>query len=216
MKRAALLAILAAVGLAAPGAARANGDPASDVLPFSQVFLPYEAPVSSSAATRLKKTVAAANSKGYKVRVAVIPFTGDLGTAVALWKRPQLYAKFLGKEIAFSYTDRTLIAMPSGFGVYNGDKPVTKELQALKGVKPGTTPTALSESAADAVRAMAAADGVAVPKTFGSSATHDRLMLGAALLALVVVLLVPAGLLRRRGRGGDRSPSAEEGAPEPD
>jgi hypothetical protein len=213
MRRLVLVAVL--VALALPGAARANGDPASDVLPFQQVFLPYEAPISGSAANRLKKTVAAANAKGYKVRVAVIPFTGDLGTAVSLWRHPQLYSKFLGKEIAFVYPGRTLIAMPSGFGVYNGDKPVTKELQALKTVEPGATPTALTESAADAVRAMAAADGVAVPKTFGSSATHDRLVLGIALLALVVVLLVPAGFIRRRGRGGG-SRSAREGTPEPD
>ena len=207
MRRFLLIALL--VALALPGAARANGDPASDVLPFQQVFLPYEAPISGSAANRLKKTVAAANDEGYKVRVAVIPFTGDLGTAVSLWRHPQLYSKFLAKEIAFSYTGRTLIAMPSGFGIYNGDRPVTKELQALKGIKPGTTPTGLTESSADAVRAMAAADGVTVPKTFGSSATHDRLVLGAALLALVVVLLVPVGFLRRRGRGGGQSPSAE-------
>ncbi len=163
MRRFLFLALL--VALALPGAARANGDPASDVLPFQQVFLPYEAPISGSAANRLKKTVAAANGGGYKVRVAVVPFTGDLGTAVSLWRHPQLYAKFLAKEIAFSYTGRTLIAMPSGFGVYNGDRPVTKELQALKGIKPGTTPTGLTESTADAVRAMAAADGVTVPKT---------------------------------------------------
>ena len=156
MRRFLFLALLLALAL--PGAARANGDPASDVLPFQQVFLPYEAPISGSAANRLKKTVAAANDGGYKVRVAVVPFTGDLGTAVSLWRHPQLYAKFLAKEIAFSYTGRTLIAMPSGFGVYNGDRPVTKELQALKGIKPGTTPTGLTESSADAVRAMAAAE----------------------------------------------------------
>jgi len=208
MKRVALLGA-AVLALGVSGAARANGDPASDVLPFQQVFLPYEAPVTSSAANRLKKTVAAANAKGYKVRVAVIPFTGDLGTAVSLWRHPQLYAKFLGKEIAFVYPNRTLIVMPSGFGVYNGDKPVTKELQALKTVKPGTAPSDLTESAADAVRAMAAADGVTVPKSFGSSTNHDRLLLAAALVALVVVLLIPAGLFRRRGRGGGRSPSAE-------
>ena len=135
MRRFLFIALLLALAL--PGAARANGDPASDVLPFQQVFLPYEAPISGSAANRLKKTVAAANDEGYKVRVAVIPFTGDLGTAVSLWRHPQLYSKFLAKEIAFSYTGRTLIAMPSGFGIYNGDRPVTKELQALEGHQAG-------------------------------------------------------------------------------
>lgn len=209
MKRVALLVAVVALGLGVPGAARANGDPASDVLPFQQVFLPYEAPISGSAANRLKKTVAAANEKGYKVRVAVIPFTGDLGTAVSLWRRPKLYAKFLGSEIAFSYADRTLIVMPSGFGVYNGGKPVTKELQSLKTVKPAATPTGLTESAADAVRAMAAADGVAVPASFGSSKSQDRLVLALALAVLALVVAFPVWFFRRRARGGGRSPSAE-------
>jgi hypothetical protein len=208
VRRLAFLAALAAVALALPASALANGDPASDVLPFSQVFLPYEAPISSSAADRLKKTVAAANEKGYKIRVAVTPFTGDLGSAVSLWRHPQPYSEFLGKEIAFSYTGRTLIAMPSGFGIYNGNKPVTKELRALKTVRPGATPTDLTESAADAVRAMAAADGVAVPKSFGSSSSHDRLVLAAAVVVLALVLAIPLWLVRRRARGGGQSPSA--------
>jgi len=208
VRRLAFLPAALALALLLPGGALANGDPASDVLPFQQVFLPYEAPVSSSAANRLKKTVAAANEKGYKIRVALIPFTGDLGTAVSLWRKPQPYSEFLGKEIAFSYTGRTLIAMPSGFGLYNGGKPVTSELVALKTVQPGQTPTALAESSADAVRALAAAQGVSVPKSFGSSATHDRLVLAAAVVVLVLVLVIPFQLVRRRARGGGRSPSA--------
>jgi hypothetical protein len=188
-----------------PASARANGDPASDVLPFQQVFLPFEAPVSKSAATDLRKTVASANSKGYKIRVALIAFTGDLGTAVSLWRHPQDYAKFLASEIAFVYSNRLLIAMPSGFGFYDRGKPVAKEQKVLAKISPGTAPTALAESAATAVRALAASGGVPVPKpSSGSSETHDRLILGAAVAALLVVLVVPAGLVKRRGRGGAR------------
>ncbi|HUK95595.1 MAG TPA: hypothetical protein VLU96_11145 [Gaiellaceae bacterium] len=209
MRRLAFLAAALALALLLPGGALGNGDPASDTLPFQQVFLPYEAPVSASAATRLKKTVAAANEKGYKIRVALIPFTGDLGTAVVLWKKPQLYSEFLGKEIAFSYTGRTLIAMPSGFGLYNGGKPVTNEVAALKPIQPGQTPTDLANSASDAVRALAAADGVSVPKSFGSSATHDRLILAAGLVVLALLVAIPVWFVRRRARGGGRSPSAE-------
>ena len=213
MRRLPFLSAALALALVLPGSALANGDPASDVLPFQQVFLPYEAPVSKSAATRLEKTVAAANEKGYRIRVAVIPFTGDLGTAVSLWRHQQAYSKFLAKEIAFSYAGRTLIAMPSGFCIYNGDKPVTKELRALKSVQPGATPTELAESSADAVHALAAADGVTVPKSFGSSATHDRLILAAALVALLLVLFVPVRPVGRRARGGGQSPSAGEVEP---
>jgi hypothetical protein len=205
------LGLVLVVALVLPGAALANGDPASDVLPVAQVFLPYEAPIPKSAANDLQKTVTEANQKGYKIRVAVIAFTGDLGTAQSLWRHPQSYSKFLGSELAFAYAGPLLIAMPSGFGFYNGKKPVGKELRVLKTVPAGKTPTPLAESAATAVRALAAANGVKVAKPVApkSSATRDRLILGIAVLAFVLVLVFPARLLRRRGRGAEQSPSSE-------
>ncbi len=209
MRRIAFLAVL--VALLAPAAARANGDPASDVLLTDKVFLPYEAPISKQAADELRATVAEANKKGFKIRVAVIAFTGDLGTAVALWRHPQSYSKFLWSEVAFVYSNRLLVAMPSGFGFWNGKKPVGRELLVLKGMKPGATPTALAESTTAAVRALAMANGVNLPKVSGggSSSNRDRYILLAAVLVLVLVLFVPARIFRRRGRGGGRSPSAE-------
>jgi hypothetical protein len=208
VKRAAFLVALLA--LLVPAAARANGDPASDVLLTNKVFLPYEAPISKPAAQELQATVAEANRKGFKIRVAVIAFTGDLGTAVSLWRHPQSYSKFLWSEVAFVYSNRLLVAMPSGFGFYNGKKPVGKELRVLKVVQPGTTPTALAESTTAAVRALAKANGVVLPKVSsgGSSTNSDRYILGAAVLVFLLVLFLPTRLIRRRGRGGERSPSA--------
>ena len=208
MKR--LTVLLAALALLVPAGARANGDPASDVLLTDQVFLPFEAPISKSAQDDLRKTVAEANKKGLKLRVALIAFTSDLGTATALWRHPQDYSEFLGKEIAFVYTGPLLVSMPSGFGFYNEGKPVASEEQALAKVQPGQIPTALAESTTAAVRALAASKGITLPKpSSGSSATHDRLILGAAVLAFLLVLVFPARLLRRRGRGAERSPSSE-------
>ena len=206
MRRLVLVGV--ALVLLVPASARANGDPASDTLLTDRVFLPYEAPISKSAADDLRKTVAGASSKGYKIRVALIAFTGDLGTAVSLWRHPQDYSKFLASEIAFVTTDRLLVAMPSGWGFYDKGRPVTKELDVLKKVKPGTTPTPLAESTAAAVRALAASAGVTVAKPSGSSGTHERLILGAAMLAFLLILVFPAQLLRRRARGGAQSPSA--------
>jgi len=194
--------------LLVPASARANGDPASDVLLVNQVFLPFEAPISKSAADDLRKTVASANSKGYKIRVALIAFTGDLGTAVSLWRHPQNYAKFLASEIAFVTTDRLLVAMPSGWGFYDKGKQVAKEQAVLSKVRPGTTPTPLAESATTAVRALAASAGVKVSTPSGSSGTRDRLILGAAVVALLLVLAVPARLVRRRSRAEGRRASA--------
>jgi hypothetical protein len=206
VRRVALVALAAALVAVPP--AQANGDPASDVLITQQVFIPFEAPISSSAKDELIKTVAAANERGYKIRVAVIAFTGDLGTAVSLWRHPQSYSKFLGSELAFVYRNRLLISMPSGFGFYHGRKPVAKETAVLARIPPGKTPTALTESTTQAVRALAAADGVVLPKiSTGSSAWRDRTIIAGVGLLVLLVLFVPARWLRR-GRTG--------AAPEPD
>jgi len=205
MRRFAVL--LAVVVLVLPATARANGDPASDVLLTEQVFYPFEAPISDSAKKELSETVAEANKRGYPIRVALIAFTGDLGTAVSLWKKPQPYARFLGSEIAFVYPKRLLVVMPSGFGVYNGKASVAKEERALRTVRPGKTPTPLAESAAEAVRAMAAADGVTVPKASsgGGSQTRDRLILGGALLVAVgVALILSTRVFKKRVRGAEQ------------
>ncbi len=202
MRRAALLAALAAA-LAAVPAAQANGDPASDVLITQRVFLPFEAPISVSASDELTKTVAAANQRGYTIRVAVIAFTGDLGTAVSLWGHPQDYAKFLGSELTFAYSNRLLVAMPAGFGFYRGKKPVAKELGVVARLKPDKTPTALTESTTQAVRALAAERGIVLPKfSSGSTVWRDRAIIVAVVLLALLVVFVPAR--RLRGRGGAR------------
>ena len=198
MRRTALL-LLALAALALPGGAGANGDPASDVLLTSQVYIPFEAPISTSAKNDLKETVADANARGYTIRVALIAFTGDLGTAVSLWGHPQDYSKFLWSEIAFVYKSRLLVLMPAGFGFYNGKRAVAKELRVLANMKPGKTPTPLAQSASEAVRALAASAGVTLPKHSGDSSSRDRLIiLGAAVVAFAAVLLLPTRWLRRR------------------
>jgi hypothetical protein len=189
---AAVLALLPAAG------ARANGDPASDVLITQQVFLPAEAPIPASDAEELQKTVADANQRGFRIRVALIAFTGDLGTAVSLWKHPQSYAQFLGSELAFVYTNRLLIAMPSGFGFDRGTKPVAKERRVLARVPAGKTPAELARSTTAAVRALAAADGIALPKySSGSNEWRDRLIIVAAGVLVLLIIFVPGRWLRR-------------------
>lgn len=206
-----LVVVLAAIALLVPAAARANGDPASDVLLTDQVFLPFEAPISSSAQKDLRNTVAEANEKGFKLRVALIAFTSDLGTATALWGHPEDYAKFLAKEIAFVTTDPLLVSMPAGFGFYDQGRPVAKEQTVLAKVRRATLPTELAESTTQAVRALAAAQGITLPKSSsGGSAMRDRLILGAAVLAFLLVLVFPARLLRRRSRPEGRGASVSE------
>ena len=199
--RRALLVSAAAALLAVP-LARANGDPASDVLLTQKVYFPLDATLSDSDREALLKTVEAANARGYKIRVALIPFTSDLGTAVSLWKHPQDYSKFLGSELAFVYRNRLLIVQPSGFGFYNRNKPVAKERHVLAKVPVGKTPTELTQSATAAVRALAAADGITLPSTkTKSTATRDRLIIAASGLLILLILFLPGRWLRARGAG---------------
>lgn len=196
MKRA--LLATAAVALLAVPAARANGDPASDVLITQQVFIGPEVPLSTADHDDLTKTVAAANERGYTIRVALIAFTGDLGTAVSLWKHPQSYSKFLGSELAFAYANRLLIAMPSGFGFYNGRKPTAKEQRVLRRIRPGQTPAALARSTTRAVRALAASEGVTVPvQSNKSTAWRDRAIIAVAGVLILLIIFLPARWLRR-------------------
>ena len=196
MRRALLFIVVLAL-VAVPGA-NANGDPASDVLITQQVFLPVEAPIPQSDQDALTKTVAAANKQGYPIRVAVIAFSGDLGTAVSLWKHPQDYAKFLGSELTFVYTKRLLIAQPSGFGLYQRGKSVAKEQRVLARVQPGRTPAALAQSTTQAVRRLAASNGILLPSYASkSTAWRDRLLIAAAGVLILLIIFVPGRRLRR-------------------
>ena len=196
MRRA--LVVAAAAALVAVPLARANGDPASDTLITNQVYIGPEVPISNSDRDALTKTVAAANERGYPIRVALIPFTSDLGTAVSLWGHPQDYAKFLGSELAFVYTKPLLIAMPSGFGVYHRNKAVAKEQRVLARLRPGKTPTAVAQQTTKAVRALAAQQGIDLPAVKEkSTATRDRLLIAAAGVLFLVIVLVPGRRLRR-------------------
>ena len=108
------LAAAAVAGLAGQ-AARADGDPASDVLYFQDVFLPYAKP-SADAAAKLTATVASANKAGFRIKVAVIASEQDLGSVPSLFNRQDVYAHFLGVELKTFYTQRLLVVMPAGFG----------------------------------------------------------------------------------------------------
>lgn len=145
---------LLAVGLAlvAP-AVRADGDPASDVLYFQDVFLPFPAP-SAPASQKLATAVSAANNGGFRIKVAVIASAQDLGSVPSLFGRPQLYAQFLGIELQSFYKERLLVVMPSGFGIYRGGRSVAAEARMLAGLQAGTNADDITTSAAGAVQEL--------------------------------------------------------------
>jgi hypothetical protein len=185
-----------AVALLMPGVAQANGDPASDYLLVQKVFLPFGVKVDGDASARLQKLLDAAAKQKFPIRVAVILSKNDLGTAFSLFRKPQLYAEFLGIELSFIYSDRLLVVMPNGFGyAVNGD-PVPRISRVLKLVPPpGPDATSEVRAATAAVQRIAAAEGRKI-EVAGDSTTRDRITIAAA--ATAGVALLAALLLYRR------------------
>jgi hypothetical protein len=177
---AALLVVAASLAAGLP-AAHADGDPASDVLLFQDVYLPYDAP-SKEVANHLGGVVAAAKERGYDVKVAVIQADADLGSVGVLFGQPQRYAVFLERELRLKPDHLLLVVMPSGYGVAAGGgskivnqngvptivrthTSVKAEQRVLAGLRPPISdePDAVANSATDAVRALAAQAGVEIP-----------------------------------------------------
>ena len=124
----AVLVVVAALILA--GSAAADGDPASDVLYLKNVFLPFPPP-SQGAVRGLEHSVDQAYAKRFRVKVAVIASAPDLGSVPELFDKPTQYAKFLGTELRSFYVGPLLVAMPAGFGVYDGGRSTAAEERVL-------------------------------------------------------------------------------------
>lgn len=175
--------------------ARADGDPASDVLYSTRVFYSWDKPPSASAQQRLNGVVAAATRAGYPIRVALIASPGDLGAVTALWGKPRQYARFLGTELTLAYEGSLVVVMPSGLGYYHVGHSPEAAYGALRPVRVETGGDGLADAAVEAVAKLAAAGGrpVAIPapavKSGSDTSGGDRLTIGlaGALLLLAVV-----------------------------
>jgi hypothetical protein len=145
-------ALLAAVTTAS--LARADGDPASDVLPTYSVYFPIDAP-SQEAQASLTSAVDAVYSSGNRVKVAVIATVEDLGAIPSLMNKPDEYAKFLGQELQGFYIGPLLIVMPKGFGMYDGGRSVSAEHGVLSGMSVnGSSVDDMVRSAVSAVQRL--------------------------------------------------------------
>jgi hypothetical protein len=154
--------LVVSLALAAAPAARADGDPASDILLSQDVFFPYSPPTSQGMAQALVELTKRTKAAGWPIKVAVIASPQDLGAASSLYGNPQGYANFLSSEIGGGKL-RLLIVMSSGFGGQNLGAGVDKALSGLGPIEGGGDP--LAKLALTAVARLAAGDGhrVAVP-----------------------------------------------------
>ena len=144
---AALLAVVVAAGAsgAAASIARADGDPASDVLVSQTVFLPSDAGVSGRQQAKLVELLRASAQAGFPVRVAVISSGYDLGSVTALWRKPRAYARFLGIELSLVHRQPLLVVMPNGFGFNWPGHSTASAYRLLSRIPIGSAPPVCSQ-----------------------------------------------------------------------
>jgi hypothetical protein len=188
-----------------PAAARADGDPASDVLATQSLFLPADAGVSFAHENQLNQVLANAASAGFPIRVAVIASSSDLGSVTALWRQPQTYAQFLGQELSLLYHGTLLVVMPDGFGLAGPAQAVAAGRSTLAGLHPAAGGPVLGTAALTAVRRVAAAAGhplalptAAVSEPASAQGSTDALAIVAFVLGLVLVAAAWTASLRAR------------------
>jgi len=167
---AAVLLVGCALGAFAP-AARADGDPGSDVLVYQNLFVTSLSGVSVTQQMELANLLNEADRDGFPVRVAIIASPDDLGAITALWDKPAAYARFLGIELSLAYKQRLLVVMPDGFGFSWPGHPATDAYKLLAKVHVGIGGNGFTTATVTAVRALAAASGVklAMPSAAGAA-----------------------------------------------
>ncbi len=210
---AARLAVILATALAAialgSSAARADGDPASDVLLGENVFYPYTPPVSAATQNALNAETAAAREAGFPIKIALIASPVDLGVIPEVFGKPQAYANFLDREISFQGPQPLLVVMAAGYGVQGMKATTAAAVRSLR--KPaGGASNDLAKAAITAVGSLASAAGH--PVKGGSAGSSSKAGGGSSRTILLIVLalgaVATAGalvMLRRREIRGRRS-----------
>ncbi len=200
----ALAALLLIVLVAWAPAARADGDPASDVLLGESVFYPYSPAVSAPAERALNAAVAAAARAHFPVKVAIIGSPIDLGVIPELFGKPQRYADFLDQEISFQTHQPLLVVMADGYGVQGLPAAATAAVPGLPKPASGRSDD-LARAATVAVRRLAAAAGHPLGASASGSASSGS---GSSVVLIAVVavaaVLAAAGVIVMRRRAAPR------------
>jgi hypothetical protein len=187
-----LTALSLSAGACFAASARADGDPASDVLATQSLFLPQDANVPSAQQGQLQALLEEARRAGDPIRVAVIASPADLGSVTALWRQPKTYSRFLGQELSLVYPGLLLVVMPNGYGVFHqaGVSPAEQAVLA----KLATPDSKLGAAALDAVVRLAASSGhaLSVPSATSPPAATSSDALPWIVFAIGAVLIVAA------------------------
>ena len=184
-------------------AARADGDPASDVLATQPLFLPQDAGIPLAQQNQLTTLLGAGANNGYQLRVAIIASSTDLGSVTELWHQPQTYARFLGQELSLVYRGPLLVIMPNGFGLESLNPAASANPSALAGVKIPAGGAGLGAVALTAIQRLADASGHSVEIPAAATATtvagsSNAIPVIAFAVGLALIVLAWGASLRAR------------------
>jgi hypothetical protein len=197
-------------------AARADGDPASDVLATQNLFLPQDAGFSAAQQQQLEQLLREAAGSGYELRVAVIASPADLGSVTALWRQPATYARFLGQELSLTYHGTLLVVMTNGYGVSEQGNPVASAGSTLRALSAPGSVSALATAAVQASRRLAASAGhpLSLPAATAPGASRPSNRLAWIVFAAGLLVITAAWVASLRARPllvGRRSPPRQSG-----
>jgi hypothetical protein len=178
--------------LIAAASARADGDPASDVLTDQTVFIPAGRGIPVDAQARLEQAIHSAAQHRFPVRVALIAAPGDLGAVTQLWRQPADYARFLGTELSDVFSGTLIVVMPNGYGVWvDGPRASRAALEragsSLIGAPLAGTGEATAAAAVDAVLRVAKAAGHPLPTPGAGSVAGVRSPSPIGVIAAIVL-----------------------------
>lgn len=204
--------VLFLLATAAAPAARADSDPASDILLTENAYLPYPEP-SPAVSRALAGVLKQAHAAGYKLKVAVIAVSADLGGVPSLYGRPRDYADFLSKELTLppSLHGGTrkatkvplLVVMPGGYGIHDAGR---NAAEAIGDLDPppatGSNSDTLTKAAIRATLRLARAAGhpLKAPKLSGGlgGSSDNSTLPTIGVLAGLLALGAGAAFWKRR------------------
>jgi hypothetical protein len=203
------LAALAAL-VALPSLAAADGDPPSDVLITNSLYTPVSQKISPPVLQELQTTIREANAGGFKVRVALVLDTTDLGAVPQMLGHPVKYVKLLASELVYAWKGAVVAVQPTGVAVQNVEPlaPAQTLADSVAVAQPASA-DALAEAANTTIQKLAAekstitftADGSAGSSASSSSSTFSTSrILGGVLIVVLILLFVGQMVIRRRQR----------------
>lgn len=199
--------------LLAPAAARADGDPASDVLLIQDAYLPYFPAPAKPLAQTLTRLLAQVRKAGYPMKLALIQSAGDLGAYPEMLGKPAPYAKLLASEIVFKVKrPHLLVVMPDGSAGRNLG-PGAEGLLAKIAIDKSAQSDGLVRAALEAVARIATANGhptqtpevkTTEKRSGGGSSSNIALYIVAGIIVLLGIALVAVSVRSRKDVPGEQ------------